>query len=116
MSRKAVARVTSRTYRSAPLARAHGEREAERLLRKGLAAFRLTTGELERVKGSDLRKVALARLLLERTTARQSWIAERLAMCSAANVSQQVRRHRAAGSRLPGELRQQLATVSRIVD
>jgi putative transposase len=76
------------------VARAHDEKEAKRLLDEGLAAAGLAADALGRLPGSDLRKVALANLLLERTVARQSWIAERLAMRSAANVSQQVRRHR----------------------
>ena len=55
----------------------------------GLAAVGLSAKELDSLPGSDVRKVALANLLLERTVARQSWIAEKLAMSSAANVSQQ---------------------------
>jgi REP-associated tyrosine transposase len=55
--------------------------------------------------GSDVRKVALASLILERTLARQSWIADKLAMASAANVSQQVRRYGARRSRLPAALK-----------
>jgi len=42
--------------------------------------------------GSAPRKVALARLLWLGTTVSQVWLAERLAMRSAANVSQQLRR------------------------
>jgi len=44
------------------------------------------------LKGSDPRKLALAELLWKRTTVSQEWIAEKLAMRSAANVSQQLRR------------------------
>ena len=53
----------------------------------GLAAAGLSARELDSLPGSDVRKVALANLLLERTVARQSWIADKLAMCSAANVN-----------------------------
>ena len=44
------------------------------------------------MKGSDPRKLVLAELLWKRTTVSQEWIAEKLAMHSAANVSQQLRR------------------------
>ncbi len=48
--------------------------------------------DLERIKGSDARKVLLANLLWRRTVVSQEWLAEKLAMKSAANVSQQMRR------------------------
>ena len=49
-------------------------------------------GDLPGLKGSDPRKLALAELLWKRTTVSQEWIAEKLSMRSAANVSQQLRR------------------------
>jgi len=52
-----------------------------------------------------------SRLLVERTVARQSWIAERLAMRSTANVSQQVRRHRLKNPKLPAPLKAYLQSV-----
>jgi putative transposase len=94
------------TYRSAPLFQAHNEKEARRLVEGGLSAR-----ELESLPGSDVRKVALASLILERTVARQSWIADKLAMRSAANVSQQVRPYRARRSRLPAALKEYLQSV-----
>src|SRR6266498_989994 len=45
------------------------------------------------------------------TVAWQSWIADKLAMRSAANVSQQVRRYRARRSRLPPALKEYLQSV-----
>jgi len=42
----------------------------------------------------DWRKVAIAWAICERTTARQDWIAERLHLKSASNVSQRVRQYR----------------------
>ena len=78
----------NRTYRSAPLFQAHNEKEARRLLEGGLAAAGLSARELDSLPGSDVRKGALASFILERTVARQSWIADKLAMRSAANVSQ----------------------------
>jgi hypothetical protein len=86
-------------------------REAQRLLDGGLAAAGLSANELDSLPGSDVRKVALANLLLERTVARQSWIAEKLAMRSAANVSQQVRRYRAQRPRLTGAFKEYLQSV-----
>jgi len=88
-------------------------REAERLLQEGLTAAGLEEETLEALPGSDTRKVALANLLIGRTVARQSWIAERLAMSSAANVSQQVRRYRKTKPKLAPKLKTYL---SRYVD
>jgi len=118
LARKGIAMRKNRTYRSAPLFRAHDERQARRLLDAGLAAAGLSTRELDSLPGSDVRKVALANLLLERTVARQSWIADKLAMCSAANVSQQVRRYRTQRPRLAATFRKYLdsASLSRFVD
>ena len=108
----------NRTYRSTPLFRAHDEREAQHLLDGGLAAAGLSARELDSLPGSDVRKVALANLLLERTVARQSWIADKLAMRGAANVSQQVRRYRTRRPKLTAGSRQHLesASLSRFVD
>ena len=44
------------------------------------------------LKGSDPRKMAMAEFPWKRTTVSQEWIAEKLSMRSAANVSQQLRR------------------------
>jgi hypothetical protein len=115
IAEKAVTSRRNRTYRSAAVSRAHDQWEAERLVKEGLAAAGLEENALGGLPGSDLRKVALASLLLERTVARQSWIAERLAMCSAANVSQQVRRHRLKTPKLPAALKTYLIQ-SRYVD
>jgi putative transposase len=111
LAEKGMATRRNRTYRSAPLFRAHDEREAQRLLDGGLAAAGLSAKELDSLPGSDVRKVTLANLLLERTVARQSWIAEKLAMRSAANVSQQVHRYRAKRPRLTAALKEFLRSV-----
>jgi putative transposase len=84
---------------------------AQRFLDGGLTAAGLSDKELDSLPGSDVRKVALANLLLERTVARQSWIAGKLAMRSAANVSQEVRRYRAQRPRLTGALKNFLQSV-----
>jgi hypothetical protein len=88
----ALPRFRSRNYRSSTLNRAHGQAQAERWLREGLRAAALQEADLRRLRGSDPRKMALARLLWESTTVSQGWIAENLHMRSAANVSQLLRR------------------------
>ena len=85
------------------LSRTRGQSEAARLLQGGLAAAGLEENEQGDLPGSDTRTAALASFLLERTVARQSWIAERLAMRSATNVSHQVRPHRAKNPKLPAQ-------------
>ena len=91
LTEKVVRSRRNRTYRSGAVSKAHDEREAERLLREGMAAAGLGEETLEALPGSDTRKVALANLLMGRTVARQSWIAERLAMSSAANIEKRSR-------------------------
>ena len=82
----------NRTYRSAPSTRRHDLTEAERLLREGLREQGLRKAELPQLPGNEPRKVALAQLLRERTVVSNQWLAEQLAMRSAANVSQILRR------------------------
>jgi putative transposase len=111
LAEKRIVSRRNRTYRSGAIARAHDRAEAERLLREGLVAAALEETVLASMPGSDARKRALANLLLERTLVRQSWVAERLAMGSAANVSQQVRRYRIKKPKLPPKLRAYLRSV-----
>ena len=88
-----LARRKSRAYGKTAVSQAHGLEKAERWLQHGLAAAGLMDKEeLLKARGSDPRKVALAQLLWRRTTVSQAWLAERLAMRSAANVSQLLRR------------------------
>ena len=96
-----------RASRSAPEQHAHGRAQAEAWLRTGMAAAGLGQEEIQRLPGSDARKIALAKLLWMGTTVSQGWIAERLGMGSAANVSQQLRREKTAKPRpkLPHALR-----------
>lgn len=82
----------SRNYRADPHVVAHGGQQAEAWLKQGLKAAGLKRAEMGRLKGSDVRKLLLADLLWRRTTVSQEWLAEALAMKSAANVSQQLRR------------------------
>ncbi len=92
LAEKTLGRTKSRAFRGVALRRAHGLERAEQWLRGGLAAAGLNEKELAATSGSDPRKVALARLLWRGTTVSQVWLAGRLAMRSAANVSQQLRR------------------------
>ncbi len=88
----------SRSYKRTPETRAHGESQAEQWLAQGLRAAGLNAADLIRLKGSDPRKLALAKLLWTRTTVSQDWIANKLSMRSAANVSQQLRRMSSKGN------------------
>jgi hypothetical protein len=66
--------------------------EAEKYVREGLVVAGLKEGELADLKGAEVRKILLARLVWKKTTADQEWIAKRLGMGSAISVSQQIRR------------------------
>jgi len=89
---------TNRTYRSGPVAKAHGLKRAEELVKAGLAAAGLAEEQLAHLPGSDQRKVRVAKAVWDQTTVSMGWIAERLRMRSAANVSQILRRTRAEPS------------------
>jgi putative transposase len=84
--------------------RAHGEQEAQRLVKEGMAAAGLREADLEAHPGSELRKVAIAKVVWEQTTVGLPWIAERLHMRSRTNASQQIRRHRLQPPTLPKAL------------
>lgn len=97
----------SRAYQKHELVREHGERQALEWLASGLKAGGLKPSALSKVKGSDPRKVLLADLLWRRTVVSQEWLAGKLGMKSAANVSQQLRRldRRPAIKKVPQELK-----------
>ena len=86
----------NRGYRASLEKKAHDAARAEDLLRAGLRAARLGAEEAQRLPGSEARKVQIARIIWQMTTVSQSWLAKRLGMGSAANVSQQLRRRTAA--------------------
>jgi hypothetical protein len=71
---------------------AHGEQQAEQWIGEGLKIAGLDDSELAALVGSDVRKVALAKLAWKKTTVSQGWIAKHLAMGSPANVSQALSR------------------------
>ena len=91
---KWIATKSARDYRSSSVRKAHDQQQAERWLKQGVKRLGLTLADLRRMKATDPRKASLARLLWDGTTVSQSWIADRLNMSSAANVSQVLRRTR----------------------
>ena len=96
--------------------KAHDAGRAEELLRDGLRAAHLEAKEMRRLPGSDRRKVEIAQAIWRRTTVSQSWLAQHLEMGSAANVSQQMRRRRAATlpqAKLPSSLQRWLVSVNK---
>jgi putative transposase len=98
---------SSRAYRKVPQVTAHSEEQAKQWLKEALKVAGLEERDLPSLKGTDPRKLAIAELLWKRTTVSQEWIAEKLSMRSAANVSQQLRRldQVKMQAKLPSELR-----------
>ena len=88
-------RMMNRNQRSSRQAHDHAQARALELIRRGLKELGLTEQELKISRGSDARKVSLAWAIARSTTVNQGWIANRLHMRSAANVSQQIRRFEA---------------------
>jgi REP element-mobilizing transposase RayT len=86
----------SKPYRSAAERHAHDEKRAEEIVQAGLAETGLTKKDLEALPGSDARKAEIARRIKKETTVPLGWIAQRLKMRSAANVSQILGRQRQA--------------------
>ena len=109
----ALRRNVNRNYRSSLERKAHDRSLAEQLLQRGLRAAGLKAQDIHRLRGSDRRKVAIARAISEQTLVPQKWLAERLAMKSPANVSQQLRRFgvEVKRSELPLSLRSWLTSV-----
>lgn len=89
---EAIGKKRERGYQYSAERRAHDEGEAERLLKTGLAAAGMGDAEVEQLPGADARKVAIANWIWSRTAVSQAWLAERLGMASAANVSYLIRR------------------------
>jgi hypothetical protein len=81
--------------RSTKEIRAHGEQEARRLIREGLAAAGLEAEDLQKRAGSDPIKSVLAEIVWSRTSVNMEWIAQALNMRSAGNVRQQIHRRKA---------------------
>jgi len=94
MGEKAITKGKSRAYSRTKERRAHGQSQAEELIKAGLKAAATTEKWLTDTKGSDPGKVAIAKLIWEKTTVTQTWIADRLQMASAANVSRTLHKWR----------------------
>ena len=88
---KILRRQRSRGYRSANERKAHNLNEAEKILQACLEKMNLSERDLESMKSSDQRKLLLAVELRKRTVVTNGWLAERLQLKSAANVSQRLR-------------------------
>jgi hypothetical protein len=91
----------NQTYRSGPIHHRHDEKEAERIVVEGLIRLGMEEDELADPPGSDPTKLAIATDVRANTAVPMAWIAERLQMRSAANVSQQLRRFRPKGMIVP---------------
>jgi putative transposase len=105
-------RMTNRNYRSNRQAHDHAQAGAEEVICNGLKLLGLTENDLKISRGSDPRKVGLAWAIARSTTISQRWIANRLTMRSAANVSQQIRRFEAnLESQCDPQIRSWLKTV-----
>lgn len=71
--------------------RDHGEAQAERLLRLGLAALKIQPGQLEAAPKGAMEKQALGWWLCEHTTVPRRWVSERLAMGDESRVTRAIR-------------------------
>jgi REP element-mobilizing transposase RayT len=111
LAEQALQKTKSRGYRASPIRHTHGLKQAQRWLHAGLEVAGLGEEDMGKLKGSDPRKVFLAELLWRRTTVSQVWLAEKLAMRSAANVSQLLRRKRGQGGAVPAGLKAFVASV-----
>jgi hypothetical protein len=67
--------------------REHDANEAGRLLRAGMSCFQVSESDLGRLKRSDSRKLAIARLIRGRTSVSNQWIAEKLSLGHVSSVS-----------------------------
>ncbi len=85
---------SNRDYRLSDQGRERVEDRAEKLVVEVLDDVGLRECDLAMLKGSDPRKVEVAARLCDKTTVSQAWIARRLHMRSAGNVSQQLYRQR----------------------
>jgi putative transposase len=107
-----IAKAQNRNYRSSEQNKAHDEAEAKRLLGLGMEALGLRDSDIRNPMRGDLRRVAIAKVLDSRTTVSQTWIAQKLNMKSAANVSQQVRRFsKIPQKHLPAPIREWIESV-----
>lgn len=103
-AREIVGRGKSRAYARSKERVAHGEKEAERLLKEGMDAAGLRKKDLEALAANEKRKVAIGSVIWRKTTVSQAWIADKLKMRNAANVSLALHRGKKGGKALPASL------------
>ena len=77
--------------------RAHDERAAVEILRRGLAGLELTVDEVRELKNVDLRKQALAWMVKTRSVVTHEWVCERLGMGHRMNVTRALQRMQQPG-------------------
>lgn len=104
------------TYRSGEVRRSHDLDEAERIVSKGMAALGLAEDSLEETSGSTLEKTVLARAVRNRTSVGLGWIADRLKMGSASNVSRLMARMNATSGKKAKALESASKKLSKIFD
>jgi putative transposase len=102
LAEKITAGKKGKAYRTGAVKRAHEEAEAERMIAEALRTAGVAERELMEQKGNSPLKVALAEKIWKTTTVDQSWIANRLWMKSASNVSQILNRTKKA-TQLPSK-------------
>ncbi len=71
----------------ATIRRSHGEEEASRLLAAAQRYFGLSEEELSALRRKDPRKLAMARLIRQRTSVSNGWLAQALSLGHASSVS-----------------------------
>jgi putative transposase len=100
----------AKDFRSSGQAKDHAIRDAELMITGAVRHFGMAGGQrsdFASLPRGDGRRVAVAWALSRKTSLRQSWIAERLSMRSAGNVSEQMRRFALRPEKeLPKEIRQ----------
>ena len=106
LGEKALKKDRHRGYRGSGEIRAHGEREARRILEESLRDAGLTKQDLQRLPGSAEEKVRIAAKIRAHTPMSMKWISDQLAMKSAANASQQIRRYRTKDALRPHRSRE----------
>ncbi|MDF1816698.1 MAG: hypothetical protein P1V20_31130 [Verrucomicrobiales bacterium] len=97
--------VPNRTYRSGPMLKDHAENQAMLIMQAGMKHFGLSEEALVTPLRGDITQAAIAARIFRETTVSQQWIAEQLGMKSAPNVSQQNRRFRKFGNKLPKNIK-----------
>ena len=81
-----------RSMKSSPALKDFALGSAEAILRDGMKHYGMTEEEMGSHSRGDLRRASIAWAIWKRTSVPQAWMAEKMGLKSAANVSQTVRR------------------------